>query len=227
MKENTIEIWKPVVGYEGLYEVSTHGRVRSLPVGRKKGMILKPGKTTKYGHVGVNLYRQCHATVKPRTIHRLVMLAFVENPRGLKEINHIDNDPTNNHIDNLEWVSSSGNSIHCANQGRVGFVRRYKIDEATQALMRKEYFEEKVSYAKLAKRYGICLRQAWVICTKDHRGDPNLKRDYALRELNEQVLECIATEFKPGISVLSLAKKYQVSYRSLCTKLKQRNGALK
>ena len=128
-----IEIWKPVIGYEGLYEVSNLGRVRSVDsfrithnqygehVGRYKGRILKPGKNND-GYLYVHLCCQCIG--KTFSVHRLVAEAFIPNPDNLPEVNHKDEDKTNNTVwinpdgtvdfekSNLEWVSHIQNMRH-------------------------------------------------------------------------------------------------------------------
>ena len=92
------EIWKSVSGFDG-YEVSNFGRVRSY----KKGSIpkvLHPSKDTS-GYLHFLGRREGKA--KSLLVHRLVALAFIENPKGYKEVNHKDEDKTNNKVDNLEW----------------------------------------------------------------------------------------------------------------------------
>ena len=98
------EEWKPVKGYEGLYSVSNLGRVKSLKYGKEK--ILKPQKT-KDGYLQVGLYRK--EKYKMFKVHRLVATAFIPNPLGLPEINHLDENKTNNAVSNIEWVSRSYN----------------------------------------------------------------------------------------------------------------------
>jgi hypothetical protein len=108
------EEWRPVVGYEGEYEVSSFGRVRNA---RSLYMLAcSVNKTTRYP--GVSLYRQ--APERPRTfkVHRLVATAFIPNPDNLAQVNHMDCDRTNNHASNLEWVSHKRNIEHGIQSGR-------------------------------------------------------------------------------------------------------------
>jgi hypothetical protein len=102
------EIWKPVPGFEGLYEVSTEGAVRSLP-GKKthsKGRTLRL-TANSYGYLVVGLRKDGKA--KQFTVHRLVAMTFIPNPLELPQVNHKDEDKTNNHVENLEWCDAKYN----------------------------------------------------------------------------------------------------------------------
>ena len=110
-----METWKEIAGYEGIYEVSDQGRVKSLWHGKEK--ILKPGKTTR-GYLKVNLYKDGHR--KPLLVHRLVSEAFIPNPQGLETVNHKDEDKTNNKVGNLEWMSQKDNNNYGTRNKRAG-----------------------------------------------------------------------------------------------------------
>lgn len=101
-----IEIFKDIEGYEN-YQVSNYGSVKSLGNGKtRKEKVLKPFNTTK-GYLYVDLYKQ--GKRKNYYIHRLVAQAFLPNPNNLPEINHKDEDKTNNHVTNLEWCDRKYN----------------------------------------------------------------------------------------------------------------------
>lgn len=109
------EIWKPINGFEGCYEVSTLGRIRSLDresidsLGRSNfyyGKLLTP-QVVKDGYLQVGLSK--NQKVIRRYVHQFVADTFLENPNCYSEINHIDHNPLNNAIDNLEWVSHKDN----------------------------------------------------------------------------------------------------------------------
>ena len=114
------EIWKPINGYEGLYEVSNLGRVKSLSklCGRssRKDKLLKPCKN-KGGYLSVILWKD--GKIKKFLIHRLVAIAFLENSNNKPCINHIDCNPSNNCIDNLEWCTYSENTQYAYKLGRM------------------------------------------------------------------------------------------------------------
>ena len=92
------EIWCPIKGYEGIYEVSDQGRVRSLKFGKER--ILKPFRN-KGGYLLVGLCK--NGEQKKCKVHRLVAQTFIPNPDNLPEVNHKDEDKTNNFVHNLEW----------------------------------------------------------------------------------------------------------------------------
>lgn len=110
-----METWKPVVGYEELYEVSDQGRVRSLKFGKEK--ILKPWKD-RGGYLKVSLCKDGHK--KYLFVHRLVADAFIQNPNNLKTVNHKDEVKTNNVASNLEWMSQKDNDNYGTRNKRVG-----------------------------------------------------------------------------------------------------------
>lgn len=105
------EIWKDVVGYEGLYQVSNLGRVKSLGHDLwHKGRIIKPHLDGKGHYLLVGLHKDLKT--KKRNIHRLVAEAFLPNPLGLPQVNHKDERKTNNMATNLEWCDASYNATY-------------------------------------------------------------------------------------------------------------------
>lgn len=95
-----IEEWKDIKGYEGLYQVSNLGRVMSFKTSNPK--LLKPTKHYS-GYLHIKLSK------KYFSMHRLVALHFLDNPNNYEDVNHIDEDKTNNMVSNLEWCSTKYN----------------------------------------------------------------------------------------------------------------------
>lgn len=120
-----MEYWKPVVGYEGYYEVSSYGRVRSVDhysrTGIKhsekrlvKGQMLRLNKK-RTGYLCVDLCKE--NKTKTTQVHRLVATAFIEKPEGKNVVNHKNLVKSDNRVENLEWVTYKENSMHASKNG--------------------------------------------------------------------------------------------------------------
>lgn len=120
------EEWRPVVGYETIYEVSQMGRVRSLDrvivcsngINRPiKGKLIKPtkGRTGKYSSVGLNK----NGKVKRFYVHRLVAQHFIRNSQNKPCVNHVDGNKLNNAAKNLEWCTYLENTHHAIATGAI------------------------------------------------------------------------------------------------------------
>lgn len=112
------EIWKDIIGYEGIYQVSSNGKVRSVdrevfePCGKirqHKSRLLKP-TVEKVGYELVTLSKS--GEIKTFRVHRLVAQAFLENLENKKEVNHKNANKSDNRIENLEWCTSLENNAH-------------------------------------------------------------------------------------------------------------------
>ena len=105
------EEWRDIKGYEGLYQISNLGRVKSLAraTNNQYGKVDKILSTTPDtgGYLHLNLCK--NGKSKPFKVHRLVALHFIDNPNNYKEVNHKDENKQNNKVDNLEWCTSKYN----------------------------------------------------------------------------------------------------------------------
>lgn len=149
------EVWRWVVGYEGLYMVSNMGNVMTVPKRtHSNGFLLTPT-------IGTNGYQTVHlrkdgASKRP-SVHRLVAVAFIPNPDNLPEVNHIDGEKTNNSVDNLEWCTRSKNVRHSIRvlgnpkppKPNVSPNRHLTFEQA------QEIRKDNRSQGKIAKDYGV------------------------------------------------------------------------
>lgn len=119
------EIWKPILGYENLYNISNLGNVFSIQSKRN----IKQTKNSK-GYLIVGLCK--NKKRKSCLIHRLVAEAFIDNPNKLPEINHKDENPLNNTITNLEWCT------HKYNMNYNNLGKRAKIKKELNELYKQE-----------------------------------------------------------------------------------------
>ena len=101
------EIWKDIKDYEGHYQVSNLSRVKSIKFGKER--ILKP-VTDRHGYLIVGLWK--NNKQKTYKVHRLVAEAFLPNPDNLPQVNHKDENPLNNNVNNLEWCNSKYNNTY-------------------------------------------------------------------------------------------------------------------
>ncbi len=163
-----VETWKAVIGYEGRYEVSNLGRVRSKTRIAQRwnailclsGRVLKPrrSKAGTHGKGYPNVALSANGEVHCHTIHRLVAEAFIPNPENRPWINHKDGDKYNCHIYNLEWVTRRENELHAI---RLGLCNQginnasAKLTEVQVIEIRSRYVPGKVTYEQLGREYGM------------------------------------------------------------------------
>ena len=161
------EIWKDVIGYEGLYQVSSLGRVMRLAGGQgaTPGRILKPGRVSK-GYLMVSLYRDGKRT--DRYIHRLVAKAFLGDAPPGCEVNHRNGNKTDNRVENLEWVTHAENLNHAHDtlgkeiprgeaHGNARLIRQQVIE------IRKLAATGELSQRELGEMFGVSKRLIWAI----------------------------------------------------------------
>lgn len=166
----TDEIWKDIKGYEGLYEVSSHGQIRGYQkTGPGSSLLSRPTALNLIedanGYMRVNL---CKPGRKRRhaAVHRIVAETFLPNPDSKPCVNHRDSNRTNNHISNLEWCTHSENSRHANRRGRQKNVFGKGAEHPGAVLtevdvrgIKRNYRAGGVTQRQLAKRYGTSQQQ--------------------------------------------------------------------
>ena len=170
------EVWKDIAGYEGLYQVSNLGRVKSLPrelkrfTDRKclaKERILTAHPNSK-GYLRIQLKKD--GKTEQRFLHRLVAEAFIPNPSNKGEVNHIDNAPTNNKAENLEWTTHKENMEWSSKCGRYDHLKE----------QRSKYGKMNISKARKCVERKVCLIDENGNVIKEYSTLTDACKDYGL-----------------------------------------------
>lgn len=149
------EIWKDINNYDGLYQISNYGRVKSLATRFKIDKVLK-SKQTKIKYLSVVLCKDKHQNRK--YIHRLVAQAFIPNPDNLPQVNHKDGDKTNNHYKNLEWCTPHENMLHAYKNNLKGNGEKMfnaKLNNINVIEIREKYNTKQYTQQQLANNYNV------------------------------------------------------------------------
>ena len=160
------EVWKPIVGYEGLYEISNLGVIKSLRRTVNKGKCHRTWGEhfIKYGVDGCGYFRTNLAkdgVNKTFKVHRLVAEAFIPNPNNLPEVNHKDGNKQNNCVDNLEWCDRHHNMKHAVNIGlkklHGEFNPGHKLTSEQVEFIKQSYIPRHPEFGAVAlgKRFGV------------------------------------------------------------------------
>lgn len=149
-----VEIWKDIKGYEGKYQISNLGRLKNIKSNR-----LYISKT--YGNkIYVNISLTSNGVTKTFLWHRVVAIAFIPNPQNKPCINHIDNNPANNGVENLEWVTHKENTAHAVKQNRmkpcIGETNATTNLKNVQVVRIKKLLSaKKLTHQKIADRFSV------------------------------------------------------------------------
>lgn len=158
------EMWKAVKGYEGLYDVSNFGRVRSL-INNK---ILKPDIGL---YKVVTLYKNKQR--KRFYIHRLVAFSFIENKENKPMVNHIDGNKLNNNVSNLEWCTCQENNKHAflkgLNKGSYGMLGKTgKLNKKSKIVLQYDldgnFIKEWYGLSEIERKLNISSTNIWACC---------------------------------------------------------------
>ena len=151
-----LELWKPIPGFEGLYDISDHGCVRNA-----RNMNILKLQNSGNGYYKVQLCR--NGVVFREWVHRLVAKVFVQNPYNFCVVDHVDGNKKNNHASNLEWVTYKENSKRAYQNGLLPKAPAYCGEgHPNHILTERQVCDIRVLYAsglhsqrKLAKQYGM------------------------------------------------------------------------
>lgn len=166
------EIWKPIKNYEGLYEASNLGRIRSLD--REQVFVVHGSEERRRGFRGRvltpifdgrGLYQQVslckNGKSKRFLVHRIIAQTFIKNPQNLPEVNHKDEDKTNNAAYNLEWCDHKYNNNYgskkMASNGEKNAMNKFSADLIKE--IRESYIprDKEFGATALSKKYGISI----------------------------------------------------------------------
>lgn len=140
------EIWKDIKGFEGLYQVSNLGRVKSFWAWRGANQRILNPYTDRGGYLWLSFSKNKKSYFQ--LIHRLVANAFIPNPKNKRTVNHKNGDKTDNRVENLEWCTQSENNFHA-----------YKNGLQTPGKLVKDQLGEKNLQAKLTKKQVLEIRK--------------------------------------------------------------------
>lgn len=175
------EIWKPIEGYEGLYEVSNLGRVRSLDRYVKRvtkrgvvnqfhaGRVLSP-KKTKVGYLEVQLFNN-QSKGKMWRVHRLVAETFMPCDDSTLEVNHIDENKLNNEVDNLEWCNRKYNTNYGTRNQKIGIANTYRSKISSKDIEKMKFLRDNgVRVQEIAQMFDISTNYTYDILSGRKRG---------------------------------------------------------
>ena len=185
MNEIKVEQWKDIKGYEGLYQVSNLGRIKSL---FRKVKYQNGFRNVKEKIKNTFIGKQCYERVelsknkenKKYNIHRLVAEAFIPNKNNKPQINHIDGNKTNNKVENLEWCTQSENELHA-----------YKIGLAKNSDMQRKIISEYCKQNKIKPIIQLSLDNKFI---KEWKSAVSVEQELGINR--KSISQCINNKSK-------------------------------
>lgn len=186
------EIWKDVKGYEGLYQVSNYGRIKSLNYNNWKREEILKNKLHRDGYLKVTLGGK--DKLKYCLVHRIVAEAFIPNPNNYPQVNHKDENKQNNNVNNLEWCTAKYNSNYGTHNERVskkqkGKIISQKVRDSVRLANSKVVGQFKIDTMELVNTYASTVEAATAMgvspssIRNNCRGDSKTACGYIFRYL--------------------------------------------
>lgn len=191
------EIWKDVIGFEGIYQISNHGRIKSFKK-NKKGQILS--NVNKNGDYFSIVLQSGNKMVSTR-IHRLVVEHFIGPiPKGY-QVHHIDGNKQNNHVDNLEIISQRTHAIlsRIDNpkmiEGMVNYNQNIRPKKIYQYALDGSFIAEYSNSAEASKATGVCSRNILQVANKDEYKPGHIRKQaggfvWSFEKIESGVVQC-------------------------------------
>lgn len=208
------EIWKPIKGFEGQYEISNHGNVKSIP---RNGTSLSCKNLV--GFIDKGGYHQVFLTGKRahKKVHRLVALHFIPNPNNLPQVNHKNRIKTDNHVDNLEWCTAKENIIHAYRNGHKAGSKdnhsQSKVDILISSII-QECLDQKFRVKDIARYFRLSTTTILDIRSKSHW--TNFKQGH--KKLRPMVLDLNTGVYYSSAN--EVAKLYGVSQPTVTERIR-------
>jgi len=213
-----IEVWKDIENYEGAYQISSLGRVKSLTrtrlskgisIARISGRDMKQ-KTSKCGYKVIGF---CSDAVKEHfSVHRLVAIAFISNPENKPTVNHIDGNKENNKVSNLEWATQTEQMVHASVNDLLETRGPPKYSKKLKQEIQDYYNNNEISISKLAIMFGMSERTAGrIVVEVAPRPTTRIKKD-GTRVVEPILTQEQVTEIKKlraeGWTLIRLSEKF-------------------
>ena len=167
-----MEQWKPIKGYEELYEISSYGNI-CIKTKEKKFKLNKNSR----GYIVITFTK--NKIQKSYSVHRLVAEAFIPNPENKPQVNHINGDKTDNRVENLEWCTGSENMKHCYKNN----LQKKRCKRVTQYTLDNQFVKTWDSLIQIEKELNINHSKISMVCNGKRKNAGN----YIWRFANEKI----------------------------------------